>query len=69
MSIATLDLRRRLRGADAEQKVTPSDTVRLRADLNQLKARYDSGAVSRAIFTVIRNIENELAWAEHRGQP
>jgi hypothetical protein len=56
--------------ADTKQKVTPADAERLRADLAQHKARYDGGAVSPAVFTVITNIERELAWAEHdRGQP
>jgi hypothetical protein len=54
---------------DTKQKVTPADAARLRADLMQLKARYDGGAVSPAMFVIIRNIERELSWAEHdRGQ-
>jgi hypothetical protein len=40
----------------------------LRAELALLQARYDDGAVSQAIFSVIRELETELAWLEHRGR-
>jgi hypothetical protein len=43
-------------------------TADLRAELALLRARYDSGAVSPAIYRVIREIETALAWAEHRKQ-
>jgi hypothetical protein len=38
----------------------------LRAELAHLRARYDDGAVSTAIYKVIRELETALAWAEHR---
>jgi hypothetical protein len=40
----------------------------VRAELAHLQARYDSGAVSPAIFAANRELEIELAWFEHRGQ-
>ena len=38
----------------------------LRSKLAFLRARYDSGAISPAIYSVIRAIETDLAWAEHQ---
>lgn len=38
----------------------------LRAELTLLRARYDSGAVSAAIYKVIKELETDIAWAEHR---
>ena len=37
----------------------------VRAELAQLHARYDSGAISPTVFSVIRALEVELAWIEH----
>lgn len=37
-----------------------------REELAQLRARYDSGQVSLAVYQVIRTLEIELAWTEHR---
>jgi hypothetical protein len=45
------------RGVTAEQ---------LRSELALLVARYDSGAVSPAVYAVIRAIESDIAWLEHR---
>jgi hypothetical protein len=39
--------------------------AQLRAELTALRARYDGGAVHAAIYAVIRELETELAWAEH----
>ena len=39
--------------------------LREKARLAALRARYDGGAVSPAIYKVVREIEIELAWAEH----
>ena len=39
----------------------------LRHELIALKARYDYGAVSPAIWAVIKEIEADIAWAESRG--
>ena len=41
-------------------------TSTLRAELTLLRARYDSGAVSVAVYKVIRELEIDIAWAEHR---
>jgi hypothetical protein len=40
--------------------------ARLRSQLATLRVRYDSGAVSTAVYAVIRELEIELSWAEHR---
>jgi len=40
---------------------------KLRGELSILVARYDSGAVSPAVYAVIRAIESDIAWLEHRG--
>jgi hypothetical protein len=42
------------------------DTAVLRAELERLRSRYDSGAVSLAVFATIRELETAIAWAEHR---
>jgi hypothetical protein len=41
----------------------------LRAELTALQARYDSGAVSSAVYAVVKAIETELGWLQHRGRP
>jgi hypothetical protein len=38
---------------------------RLRDQLEWLRARYDGGATSAAVYSMIRRIESDLAWAEH----
>jgi hypothetical protein len=35
---------------------------RLRAELELLRARYDSGAVPLTVYAVIKQMECELAW-------
>jgi hypothetical protein len=47
------------------QQRWPERLNRLRAELAHLRARYDDGAVSPAIFKVIRKIETEIAWLNH----
>jgi hypothetical protein len=42
------------------------DEKRLRAELEWLRSKYDSGAVSDAVFAVVKSIEREIAWAQHR---
>ena len=37
-----------------------------RADLALLRARYDSGAVNAAVYAVIKRIECDIAWNEHK---
>jgi len=39
---------------------------RLRQELEQLRARYDAGAVMPGIYRVMRGLEIELAWLERR---
>jgi hypothetical protein len=41
---------------------------RLRAELAHLRARYDHGVVSPEVYGVIRELESELAWLEHRAR-
>jgi hypothetical protein len=38
----------------------------LRSELMVLRARYDDGAVSPAIYSVIRQLETDVAWLERR---
>jgi hypothetical protein len=45
----------------------PSHEQALRAALAWVRARHDSGAISPAVFSVIRMIEVELA-CQHRGE-
>jgi hypothetical protein len=40
----------------------------LRAELEWLRARYDGGAISKAVFTVMKRLECDIAWAEHEGR-
>jgi hypothetical protein len=44
------------------------DERRLRAELEWLRAKYDSGAVSDAVFAVTKSIETEISWREHAQQ-
>jgi hypothetical protein len=39
---------------------------RLRAEREYLLARYDSGAMQFAIFIIIKAIETDISWIEHR---
>jgi len=39
---------------------------KLRAELARLRARHDCGAVSPALYAVIRTLEIDIAWFEHR---
>jgi hypothetical protein len=43
----------------------PSHEQALRAALAWVRARHDSGAISPAVFSVIRMIETELSWLAH----
>jgi hypothetical protein len=45
--------------------VRMSKGQRLRAELALLKARYDGGAVSPAVYQAIKDAETKLAWSEH----
>jgi hypothetical protein len=46
--------------------ITVKSSAELREELAQLRGRYDSGAVSPAVYKVIRALEADVAWAEHQ---
>jgi hypothetical protein len=43
-----------------------SKSQRLRAELDQVRARYDSGAIPLSVYYTLRELEEEIAWREHR---
>ena len=45
---------------------TEPSTAMLRAELLMLKTRYDFYAFSPAIYAVVKNIETEVSWIEHK---
>jgi hypothetical protein len=42
------------------------DERRLRAELEWLQTKYDSGAVSDAVFAVVKELETDSSWIESR---
>jgi hypothetical protein len=46
----------------------PSHEQALRAALAWVRSRHDGGALSPGISAVVKMIETEIAWAEHRGE-
>jgi hypothetical protein len=40
----------------------------LRDELTALRARHDSGAVPPATYNVVKELETEIAWCEHRAR-
>jgi hypothetical protein len=44
----------------------PSHEQALRAALAWVRARHDSGALSPGVAAVLKMIETELAWRQHR---
>jgi hypothetical protein len=40
--------------------------LELQSELMNLRARYDCGQVSPAVYRVIRDLETDIAWADHR---
>jgi hypothetical protein len=46
-----------------------SDSSLLRAKLAMLQARYDHGACSGLIYKIIKELQHEIAWLEHRKPP
>jgi hypothetical protein len=46
--------------------ITSVSTSALRDEQRWLRARYDDGKISPAVFAVLREIETANAWAEHR---
>ena len=45
--------------------VTLGSTDLLRLERASLLARYDNGALSSAVFAVIKKLEVEIAWRQH----
>ncbi len=45
---------------------TGKSTAALREERTWLLARHDSGALTPATFKIIRGLESDIAWAEHR---
>jgi hypothetical protein len=45
---------------------TVESTAALRDERTWLLARYDSGALTPTTFKIIRGLEVEISWAEHR---
>jgi hypothetical protein len=61
---ATLD-----RGARrARRRMSPAALMQLRVEREQVLARYDSGAIPLSIYFTLREIEEEISWAEHRAE-
>ena len=50
----------------AEFPITFPSTSWLRLERLMILARHDSGAVNPAIFKIIRALETDISWAEHR---
>ena len=40
----------------------------LRGRLEQVRARYDDGAMSPGVYQAVKQIELEIAWSEHRSR-
>jgi hypothetical protein len=40
----------------------------LRDQLAALRARHDGGAIPHATYDVVRQLETEIAWLEHRAR-
>jgi hypothetical protein len=45
--------------------MTTREREQAETELRALRARYDGGPVSPAIYQLIRRLEIDLAWAEH----
>ena len=45
--------------------MTARERRRIEAVLQDLRARYDNGAVSPGVYALIKKLESELAWANH----
>jgi hypothetical protein len=45
---------------------TEPSTAMLLAELLMLKTRYDYCAFSPAIYAIVKNIETEVSWIEHK---
>ena len=49
--------------------LTLSSTDLLRLERASLLVRYDNGALSSAVFAVIKKLEVEIAWRQHVRDP
>ena len=50
---------------DMKNQTTESQILRGRLD--QVRARYDDGAMSPGVYQAVKQIELEIAWCEHKG--
>jgi hypothetical protein len=48
-----------------ERPATTKHSKTKRAELAMLRARYDDGAVSPAVYSAIKKLEADIAWCEH----
>ena len=51
---------------DAAAHVIDKIMKKPRGDLPLLRARYDGGAVNPGVYAVIKRIESDIAWTEHK---
>jgi hypothetical protein len=51
--------------SDTKQQTTTSQILRNR--LEQVRARYDHGAVPQALYNAVKEMEREIAWTERKG--
>jgi hypothetical protein len=50
---------------DTKHQTTASQILRDRRE--QVRARYDDGAMSPGVYQAVKQIELEIAWTEHKG--
>jgi hypothetical protein len=46
--------------------LTAASTACLHDELAWLRSRYDEGAVAPCIYRLIKRLETEISWREHR---
>jgi hypothetical protein len=49
----------------ADTKQTTASQI-LRGRLEQVRARYDSGAIPPALYEAVKQMECEISWSEHK---
>ena len=55
--------------SDSAPRITRTiESEVLRGRLEQIRAPYDDGAVSPAVYRAIKQIELEIAWTENKGR-
>jgi hypothetical protein len=52
--------------SNERREETGADIQRASEELEWLRARYDDGAVSPAMYAVIRTIKTNISWIEHQ---